>query len=110
MSIHPDIFQDKKCIHVKLKKETHTELKIILFKRGISMQEAFEEFAVQAISNTSSGRKILKSVAKRKLEEQINGKVKNKIRIPPRMSELDIETLYEVINGENEEEQEEEDD
>jgi hypothetical protein len=106
MSIHPDIFQDRKCIHVKLKKETHTEFKIILFKKGISMQEAFEEFAVQAISDTSSGRKILNAVAKRKLEEQINGKKKSKNRIPPRMSELDVETLYEVINGENQKEYE----
>lgn len=99
MDIHPDIFQDRKCIHVKLKKETHAEFKVICFRKGMSMQEAFEEFATQAVANTSSGRKILNAIAKRKIDEQLNGTKKTYPRVPPRMNELDVETLYEVING-----------
>lgn len=99
MIIEPDLFRDKKCIHVKLNKETHLALKEIFFKKKISFQEAFEEFAQQVISETSSGRKIVESVLEKKKEALLSGRKRIHVARQEKMSSLDVDTLYEVISN-----------
>ena len=99
MSLHPDIFRDKKCIHIKLNKETHTALKILLFEKKMSMQEVFEEFAVHLVEQTSSGKKVLKSVSNKKMEAFLEGRKRLIRKSPEKMGDVDIDSLYDVISG-----------
>ena len=39
-------FQLRKSVHINLAKSTHSELRILLFKKGLSMQEVIEHFSV----------------------------------------------------------------
>lgn len=110
MSLHPDIFRDKKCIHIKLNKETHTALKILLFEKKMSMQEVFEEFAQQLVEQTTSGKKVLRSVSTKKMEAFLAGRTRLIRKQPEKMNEVDVDSLYDVISGMNEGEDFEEND
>jgi hypothetical protein len=108
MSIRPDVFQDRKCLHIKLKKETHADFKIALFKLGLSMQEVFEEFARQAGDGKGPAIKILNSASKKKLKAILSGKPRS--RKKEKFGQLDVESLYAVISSINENEEDNEDD
>ena len=43
--IRTDILHDRKCIHVKLKKDVHLKLREKLFAYQLSIQAVFDEFA-----------------------------------------------------------------
>lgn len=97
-----DVFIDKKCIHVKLSKETHTALRTKLFKHNISMQDLFEECARLVASETQRGQSIVESIVNRKIKDAISGTGKKKKDIS--FGELDADTLYNMINGSSEKE------
>lgn len=90
-----DILADKKCVHVKLDKKTHTALRTALFKYNISMQDLFEECARLVATETSRGQTIVDSIVSRKIKEAING-VKNKKDVS--YSDIDADALYNMIN------------
>jgi hypothetical protein len=90
-----DIFIDKKCIHVKLDKDTHSALRAKLFRHSVSMQDLFEECARMVASETSRGQAIVESIVNRKIKEAMTG-VKKKRSVT--VSEMDADTLYSLIN------------
>jgi hypothetical protein len=94
-----DLFQDRKCVHIKLEKETHAAFRAYLFKRGISMQEAFDEFAKQVAEGLRSGTSIVEAVSRRKLKDAIEGRSSKRRRKDKSFGELDSESLYHLING-----------
>jgi hypothetical protein len=97
-----DLFEDRKCVHVKLNKELHFALRSKLFKHNISMQDLFDECARIIVSESIRGQSIINAIVNRKLEEQISGvKAKDKRNT---MGELDSETLYNMINSTEEKE------
>ena len=55
-------FQLKKSIHVNLNKETHTEFRMALFRRGLSMQEVFEFLAVKIVDGDDTLTKFLDEI------------------------------------------------
>lgn len=91
-----DLFQDKKCIHLRLDKEVHSHLRAKLFQHGLSMQQVFEEFAKQFVAEDKRAVKIV--------EDMILVKLSTPTRQPrqKRVGELDHETLYNLI-GDNDE-------
>jgi hypothetical protein len=91
-----DIFQSRKCIHVKLTKEVHAALRARLFQHGISMQDVFDEFARQVAEGSPRAIAIVDGLVNRKLREVIDGKPKKR-RIEG-FGELDSEALYSLIN------------
>ena len=91
-----DIFLDKKCVHVKLQKETHAALRAKLFHHNITMQDLFEECAALVASNTPRGQHIVESIVKRKINEIISGKRKK--RKAQVLTDADNEALYSMIN------------
>jgi len=97
-----DVFQDRKCVHVKLEKETHAALRTVLFQQGISMQEAFDEFAKQASEGSANGKRIIEAVSERKLREAIDGRMSVRRKRNQGFGELDSEALYNLINGDYE--------
>lgn len=94
-----DILVDRKCVHVKLDKDTHFALRAKLFKHNITMQDLFEECARQVASETVRGQNIVESIVNRKIREAIDG-VKKKREIV--VSDIDAEALYNIINGPSE--------
>lgn len=95
-----DIFQARKCVHVKLTKEVHAALRARLFQHNLSMQEAFDEFAKQVVEGTRSGNIMIEAIVNRKLKEAIEGKV-SKSSKNEGFGELDSESLYHLINAKN---------
>ena len=94
-----DIFQARKCVHIKLEKETHAAFRARLFQQNVSMQEAFDEFAKQVAEGTRSANFIIDSIVKRKLREAIEGRTPKKKY--EGFGELDSESLYNLINGQD---------
>jgi len=91
-----DVLSSKKCLHVKLDKDTHFALRAKLFKHDISMQDLFEECARLVVTETAKGQSIVDSIVKRKIKEAITGKPSKKKEFF--VSDLDAETLYNMIS------------
>ena len=92
-----DLLIDKKCVHIKLDKDVHTALRSTLFKHNVSMQDLFEECASLVAMGSVKGQNIVDSIVKRKINEALSGKKKKKKEIV--VSEVDTDTLYNMING-----------
>lgn len=91
-----DIFLDKKCVHIKLDKDVHTALRSKLFKHNVSMQDLFEECATLVATDNFKGQTIVELIVKRKINEALTGKKKKRKEIV--VSEVDTDTLYNMIN------------
>ena len=94
-----DIFQSRKCVHVKLDKEVHAALRAKLFRHGISMQEVFDEFARLVAEGNTRASGIVDSLVARGLREAIDGHVSKRKKHRESFGELDSESLYNLING-----------
>lgn len=94
--MRPDLFRDKKCIHIKLTKEVHAGLRSVLFTRGMSMQEVHEELSRLIATGDKRLERILDEYARRRVQQQID-----KLKAPKskeRIGELDQDALYDLIN------------
>lgn len=97
-----DIFQDKKCIHIKLDKDVHVVMRTKLFERGLSMQELFNEFARLLAIDDSRAIKIVEQFEERKLNELLDrapAPTHRKKTSEKRIDELDHDVLYNLISG-----------
>lgn len=83
-------FQTKKSVHINLSKDAHAGVKIECFKRGVSMQEAFEEFAQMIAAQHADAIDILEDLAIRK---------RNKI--VRQLSAVDAESIFDAIEMNN---------
>lgn len=97
-----------KGVHVKLDKETHANFKSQLAQHGLSMQEAFEEFARLVGSGSASANNLLLRLLRREIKEELAsvGLKPSSQRTPKRINELDPERLYDLINEEASDENE----
>lgn len=89
-----------KGVHVKLDRETHANFKAQLVHRGLTMQEAFEEFARLVGSGSISANNLLDRLIRMQVKEELEsvGLTYKPNRKPRRLSELDPESLYDLIN------------
>lgn len=97
-----------KGVHVKLDRETHANFKSQLAQHGLSMQEAFEEFARLVGSGSASANNMLLRLLKLQVKEELStvGLNPTSQRTPRRISELDSEKLYDLISEEESDEAE----
>lgn len=102
-----DSLADRKDIHLKLDKHVFMSMKASLFHYGLSMQEVFEEFARLFITENPDAVKMVKLLTLGKMNKAIldnGGVVKRRKRQPSKhgdykqISELDHDTLYDLIN------------
>tara|TARA_B100000131_G_scaffold209133_1_gene201134 strand:+ start:132 stop:413 length:282 start_codon:yes stop_codon:yes gene_type:complete len=84
-------FQLKKSIHINLNKDTHSEFRIKLFKRGLSMQEVFEHLACLIVDDNNYLNSCLD-----KLEYNKKNRVPNK-----KFNSTDVESIFDVIEQQN---------
>ncbi len=99
--MRPDLFQDRKCIHVKIDKHVHAELRSRLFKHNLSMQEVFDEFAKLFVSDDAKANRIVEQLVARKLKDAIAGLSEPK-RHDRKFDELDHDALYSLIDEKQE--------
>lgn len=98
-----DLFKDRKGIHIALKKDTHAGFRMRLFEAGLSMQAAIEEFANLVAKGDVRAKKILDDLAMKRIKEELG---KNTLRAKQPVDELDHETLYHLIEEDDEEQKE----
>lgn len=88
-----------KGVHVKLDRQTHTSFKAKLVEHGLSMQEAFEEFARLVGSGNLTANNILERLIRNQVKAELaTVGLKPSKRKPRRISELDAEGLYDLIS------------
>lgn len=93
-----DLLQKKKCVHVKMNKETHSALRAKLFEHGLSMQEALDEFACLVAQGDGSATKIIEKLIARKLKDAMRTAEERRKMKDTSFGELDSETLYSMIS------------
>tara|TARA_R100000008_G_scaffold66552_1_gene43580 strand:+ start:35 stop:322 length:288 start_codon:yes stop_codon:yes gene_type:complete len=84
-------FQLRKSVHINLSKSTHSELRILLFKKGLSMQEVIEQFAVSLVEGDDYLNNLLEEI-------EYNKKV-NKSK--KQVSSIDAESIFDAIKDGN---------
>ncbi len=91
-----DLFFGKKSVHIKLSKDIHATLREKLFRHGITMQDLFHEAAEMAVHDGVRSEKLLEKISKKKLLAHLEKLDHSK---NSRFSELDSETMYNLLEG-----------
>lgn len=84
-------FQLKKSVHINLNKATHTNFRMTLFKRELSMQEVFEFLAVKIVDGDEALTKFLDEIEYNKKNRSFEKKV----------NATDAESIFDAINQQN---------
>lgn len=87
--------QTFKNVHIKIPKEVYSKFRILLFKKDISAQLFFQEIAGLLVSEDPSVTKLLEKLVLKKTNKEI---VRN-TKPAGFTSELDNETLYNLLEG-----------
>jgi len=89
-----------KGIHVKLDRETHANFKARLAHHGLSMQEAFEEFARLVGSGSKHANNMMEALVARHIRQELAEVGVEPIKRNRRqhLRDLDADTLYDLIN------------
>lgn len=83
-------FTTKKSVHINLTTGAHAALKIACFKRSLSIQEVFEEFAQLVGQEKSDAVSILEDLALRKRNKVIK-----------QLSAEDADSIFDLIELDN---------
>ncbi len=80
-------FQNNKSVHINMSKGVHTNFRIALLERGLSMQEVFEHLAGEIVCGNLQLNKILDKLEYNK-KHRINTK---------KVTNADAESVFEAI-------------
>lgn len=97
-------FQNRKCIHLKFKRQIYSGFRTKLYWYGLSMQESIEEFARLVAADDPATVKMLNALAKKKLKaqlEELRTNIKKKDIEKP-VDEFEAELLYDMIKDKSE--------
>lgn len=83
-------FETKKSVHINLTKSTHAELRTILLRRGLSMQEVFDNLASRICDRETYLCDVLDQIEREKRERQIK-----------KVSKTDSESVFNLIELDN---------
>ena len=83
-------FETKKGVHFNITRESHSELRILLFKKKLTLSEVFQELVHQMIEGSPKMEKLLDELTYRKRQKIIK-----------QLSEQDAESLFSVIESDN---------
>jgi len=93
--MRPDIFDVKKSVHLKLKKETHIALREKLVRHGVSIQDLFQHYAEIIIEDSPRSERIIQKIVNKKIKDLLEKKKNNRKNLP--IGDLDSETLYNLL-------------
>lgn len=91
-----DLFYGRKSVHVKLTKEVHASLREKLFRHGLTMQDLFQDAAEMILSESPKAEKLLEKISRKKMQASLE-KVSRNSNL--RIGEFDSETLYNLLEG-----------
>jgi hypothetical protein len=98
--MRPDVFEISKSLHVKLNKDLYIALRVEAFQRGLTMQEMFTLFAKLVVEKNPQIVKFLDAHSVQKIKNKLKKKPdQEEIR-----SDLDSDSLYELIETAEEKE------
>ena len=83
-------FDLRKGVHVKLLPDTHAGFRMAVMKKGLSMQEVFEEFAQRVISEDRMTQNLLEDLVARKRD-----------KIMEKLTATDAESIFDIIEMED---------
>ena len=83
-------FESRKSVHIGMTLGTHSEFRVKLLRKGLSMQEVLEECAVRIAAQDKYMEKLLDELVERK----ITGERK--------ISKSDAQSVYRLIEAEDE--------
>lgn len=83
-------FQEKKSLHINLKRETHAGFRTELFKLHLTMQESLEEFASLVAIGHPKAMSILHDLVSKKENEEIK-----------KLSDTDADEIYKMLEAES---------
>jgi len=81
-------FDIRKDMHLSILKPSHLELKVLCLRRGLNIQEIFEEFVSRLITGTPDMIEMLNDL-----------ETKKRARQAQKVTEIDAEALYDIIQG-----------
>ena len=87
---HLTDFETRKSLHINLTSETHAALRMICFQHRLSMQEVFEDLAIQIIEEQPYMLDTLISIADKKKRKAVS-----------KMSSTDAESIFKAIEDSN---------
>lgn len=106
-----DMFVNKKSIHIKLKPDLHTKLRIELFEHNLTMQDMVNGFCQLIVDGDKKAKKIILKLSQQKLESELNKETRNlKNDKKFYLSELEEEAVYNLIKDTKNSTTDEEDD
>ena len=89
-------FETHKDVHIKIRKEAHGALRAFLFKKELSMQEVFEEFAQLVVAEDPRMLRLIDHLVVKKAQAKLD-----KVNKQKPISELDQETLYNLLESQS---------
>ena len=104
--INGDLFERKKSIHVKLSKEAHFAIRVESFKRKLSIQMIFNEFAQMVAEGDKAALRILDMISRKKLNGELKRLARKEVSD---FGNIDGETLYDLISSGTQESNDEDD-
>ena len=84
-------------MHIKLPKELHATLREKLFRHNVTMQDLFQDYAEVIAEDSSRAERAVQKIVNKKLRAIIEGDVKKKENKGLMMGELDSNTLYNLL-------------
>lgn len=104
--ISGDLFERKKSVHIKLSKEAHFAIRVESFKRKLSIQLIFNEFATMVANGDKAALRILDIISKKKLSGELKRIARKEVS---NFGNIDGDALYDLINASMQDEQDEDD-
>lgn len=84
------IFSPKKSVHINLEKETHADMRSILFKKDITMQDFFSSCASALASEETYFLDFLDEIKRNKENKALE-----------KISSTEIERIYDILETES---------
>lgn len=104
IGLKQDLFIDRKGVHIKLSNDVHLALRTLCFRKGITMQGVFEEFARLLANDDVKALGIVDRMILDRLDIP-NRRSKTKKQSATELNENEKESIYDLINNETLEEE-----
>lgn len=89
-------FDTHKDLHIKITKEAHASLRALLFKKELSMQEVFEELAQLIFAEDRHMLRVIDNLVMKKAKAKLDKVTKQRP-----LTELDQDTLYNMLEDQS---------
>lgn len=97
-----DWLASTKRLSTRLHRDLLTELRVVLFRKDLSLQELFEEFAIMVVNGDDRATKIVDEIVKMKLKraiEQEGGKpFKASMLKEKNLSSPEADVIYDLLD------------